>query len=193
MMNKGMILFCLLMLSSQMVFARSPGRELSLDDVQSWKQFVETMKTQEDRDRVDGQAYMISGALLVVGGIVGYHNSGSSVEKLAYSVSQSLGVAGIGYGAYLYNVGSEQTSFYHTVNNTPSLNDSQKDELVKNYVTEWKTNRHNEKVIRIITHSIVAAMNFYNASRENQNDLKQGLYVIGGVNALAAVSLTFDF
>lgn len=193
MMMKLAVLILTLSFISQNAMARSPGRELKLDDVQSWKQFSETMKLQEDRDRVDGQAYMISGALLILGGVVGYHNSDGSIEKLAYSVSQSLGVAGMGYGAYLYNVGSEQTSFYHTVANSQTLNEGQRDDLVKNYVTEWKTNRYNEKVIRIVTHSIVAAMNFYNASRESQHDLKQGLYVIGGVNALAAVSLSFQF
>lgn len=190
--NKLLVMLIVSLFSAS-AFARSPGRELDISDVKTWNEFTEKMKTQEDRDRTDGQAYMISGALLVAGGIIGYHNSQSSVEKLAYSVSQSLGVAGIGYGAYLYNVGSEQTSFHQAVSSSTSLQMEQKDELVRNYVSEWRRNRYNERMIRILTHSIVAGMNFYNASREDQNELKQGLYVIGGVNALAAISLSFDF
>jgi hypothetical protein len=45
-------------------------------------------------------------------------------------------------------------------------------------------------MIRIISHSIVAAMNFYNGSRE-QGDLRQGLFALGGINLLAAISISF--
>jgi hypothetical protein len=110
---------------------------------------------------------------------------------LAYSVSQSLGIAGIGYGAYLKNVGGEQRSFFETVENAHGLSLQDKDELVRSYSQTWKINRHNEKWLRIITHSLVAALNIYNGLNEEPGELRTGLFVIGGANALAAISLSF--
>lgn len=171
----------------------NPQQEVDLNNVNDWKNFSQVMDEQIDTDERTGQAYMLSGGLLLLGGVVGYSSVGSSVEKLAYSVAQSLGVAGIGYGAYLLNVGGEERAFYQSVGKTSGLTLAQRDQLTKNYTAVWKERRRNEKLIRILSHSLVAAMNFYNASRTDQADLRQGLYVIGGVNAIVALSLFIEF
>jgi CTP synthase (UTP-ammonia lyase) len=198
---KKILIFCLaviltslsLLSSVSVAYAQDKGREISLSEVKDWHQFKLRIEQQDHQDQVKGNAYMISGALLVVGGIVGYHNAHNAVEKLAYSVSQSLGVAGIGYGAYLSFVGSEQKAFYQSIENSKSLNDANKNELVRNYVDTWKENQRTERLTRIVTHSIVGALNIYNGSREEQSDLRQGLMILGGVNLLAALSLSFEF
>lgn len=187
-------LFLILMIglfSAEGALARNMRRELSLEDVSSWKEFDQAMQEQESADRTDGMAYMISGALLLAGGLVGYHNSGGNVEKLAYSVSQSLGIAGLGYGYYLYNVGTETRSFYESVRNTSGLSETNRNDLTRSYVKQWKVQQDNEKWMKMATYALVGGLNLYNASREKPGDLRQGLMILGGVNLLAAISLTF--
>ena len=195
--KKFFIFFLALILTSVSLLpvakAAGESREISLSQVKDWHQFKLKIEQQDRQDQIRGNAYMISGGLLVIGGIIGYHNAHNSVEKLAYSVSQSLGVAGIGYGAYLSFVGSEQKAFYQSIENSKSLTDENRNELVRNYVDTWEKNRKNERITRIVTHSIVGALNIYNGVREEQNDLKQGLIILGGVNLLAAISLSFEF
>lgn len=172
--------------------AQDKEREISLSEVKDWHQFKIKIEQQEQQDQKKGQAYMISGGLLVIGGIIGYHNAHNSVEKLAYSVSQSLGVAGIGYGAYLSFVDSEQSSFYRSIESSKGLTDQNKNEIVRNYVAQWQENKRSERITRIATHALIGGLNIYNGMRE-EGDLRQGLIVLGGVNLLAAISLSFDF
>lgn len=189
-MKKIILVLLVMIFSAEGAFARSMRKELSLEDVTSWKEFDQAMLEQESVDRTDGMAYMISGALLLAGGLVGYHNAGGNVEKLAYSVSQSLGVAGLGYGYYLYHVGTETRSFYESVRNTSGLSETNRNDLTRNYVKQWKVQQENEKWMKIATYALVGGLNLYNASRES-GDLRQGLTILGGVNLLAAISLTF--
>jgi hypothetical protein len=166
-------------------------RAFSFKDLRTWQDFATAQEKQESKDQETGTAYMISGVLLSIGGSVGYHNAKTSVEKLAYSFTQSLGVAGVGYGAYLYHVGNEHRSFYEAVRSTSSLTENQRNDLFLNYAEQVRVVQYNAKWIRIVSHALVGALNFYNASRESDQDLKQGLNVIGAANVLAAVSLTF--
>lgn len=183
----------IIIFSGASTLAESKTKEIRLADVKTWNEFKVKMEQEERKDHLKGQAYMISGGLLVIGGIIGYHNAQNSVEKLAYSVSQSLGVGGIGYGAYLSFVDSEQRSFYRSVESSQSLSEENKNEIVRNYVLNKAENERSERITRIVTHSIVGALNVYNGLREEQNDLRQGLIILGGVNILAAISLSFEF
>jgi len=171
--------------------AKNSLRDLNLHDASTWEEFKTVIKKQERDEILNGRAYVISGALLALGGMVGYHNAQTSVEKLAYSVTQSLGVAGIGYGAYLHNVGSPQRSFYQSVESSQSLTLENKNELVWHYVTNLKEDRATERLIKIVTHSLVSAINIYNGMRE-QGELRQGLIALGGIHALAAISVSFQ-
>ena len=189
-MKKQLLILLVGLLFSEMALARSLRRELSLHDVETWKEFQAMMIEQESIDRTDGIAYMISGAVLLAGGLVGYHNSKGNIEKLAYSVSQSLGIAGLGYGSYLYTVGAETRSFYESVKNTNGLSDTHRNDLTKNYVGQWKVQKDNERWMKVATYALVGALNMYNGSRE-EGELRQGLMIIGGVNLLAAISLSF--
>lgn len=186
-------LVSLVLVLSYVLNASAKEAEIDLSEVKTWSEFKSQIEEKEKRDQMTGQAYMISGGLLVLGGLIGYHNSRNSVEKLAYSVSQSLGVAGIGYGAYLSFVDSEERSFYETIDKSNSLSATNRDEIVRNYVVNWEENRRAERTTRIVTHSIVGVLNVYNGLREEQSDLKQGLVIIGGINLLAALSLTLEF
>ena len=183
----------MIIFSGASTLAESKAKEIRLADVKTWNEFKVKIEQEERKDHLKGQAYMISGGLLVIGGIIGYHNAQNSVEKLAYSVSQSLGVGGIGYGAYLSFVDSEQRSFYRSVESSQSLSEENKNEIVRNYVLNKAENERSERITRIVTHSIVGALNVYNGLREEQNDLRQGLIILGGVNILAAISLSFEF
>jgi hypothetical protein len=193
-MKINILISLILFFSSSLSNAQlAPLKEVEVDKIQNWEQFDRIMLEQTETEEHTGQGYMISGGLLLVGGLVGYSSVSSNVEKLAYSVVQSLGVAGIGYGTYLYNVGGEERAFYRTVKGTNDLSLNAKNNLFKSYKGVWEQRRKNEKMIRILSHSLVAAINFYNGARAESTDLKQGLYVIGGVNALFALSMFIEF
>lgn len=167
------------------------SRPLSIEDVTTWEEFRTLVQQQENDEILNGRAYIISGAVLVLGGMIGYHNAKTSVEKLAYSVTESLGVAGIGYGAYLNTVGSPQRSLYESIEASKSLTLTNKNDLVRNYALSMKENRKNERLIKIVTHSIVSAVNLYNGLRE-EGELRQGLIALGGIHFLAAISVSFQ-
>lgn len=177
-------------LKSEVQSAKTVRRELDVFSINNWSDFEKSMLVQNIKDEQDGRAYLISGALLIVGGTVGYSNSSNSVEKLGFSVSQSLGVAGLGYGSYLYFIGRDHSPFYESLSKS-SLNNQQKDELVKIYMERVRRNQDAEKWIRVASHATVSGINFYNASREEDRDLQAGLMILGLVNALAAVSISF--
>ncbi len=181
----------LFLISGLQAFAKGPLRTLDLQDVQSWRDFQTAIQKQEKEEISLGQAYMISGSLLILGGAIGYHNAHTSVEKLAYSVTESLGVGGIGYGASLYNIGSSERLFYNSVEATQGLSTHAKDELARNFSAQWRDHKEDERLIKIVTHSIVAAVNLYNGLRE-EGELRQGLTALAGINLIAAISFTFQ-
>ncbi|GIL16944.1 MAG: hypothetical protein BroJett040_06950 [Oligoflexia bacterium] len=187
----ALLLPILFMLSTQ---AKSLTQEYNLENVQTWEEFSRKVKLKTDKEQEEGRAYMISGGLLLVGSVVGYHNAHSSVEKLAYSVAQSLGIGGIGYGSYLYNIGGEERVIYTTILRA-DLGSHEKDALVRSYTHQWKENKQRDKMIRIVTHSLVGILNIYNGARvpSSEEDLRQGLYALGGINLLAALSLTITY
>lgn len=188
----GCIAIILSLLISLQVQAKSLVKEYNLEGVQTWEEFSKKVKMKTDKEQEEGRAYMISGGLLLVGSLVGYHNAHTTIEKLGYSIAQSLGVGGIGYGSYLYNIGGEERVIYTTIYQT-EIGTKEKDALVRSYTTQWKENKQRDKLIRIVTHSLVGVLNIYNGSRATEDDLRQGLYAIGGINLLAALSLTITY
>lgn len=186
---KWTVLVLLIVMQTMTAQARLIEKEINLSSMQSWSDFSSAMQEQEKRDKETGFAYMLSGALLTLGGSIGYHNAKTSVEKLAFSVTQSLGIAGVGYGATLYHVGHNHRAFYKSIDNVPSLSDTQKDDIFLSYAREMRSREVNSRWIRVVSHSLVAAINIYNGSREEDESLRQGLYFIGAANAFAAFSL----
>lgn len=178
----------LLILFSNLVChgAKVPG------ETTNWKQFEKEVALQREEDRKDGISYIISGSLALAGGLVGESISKDPSEGAIYSVFQTIGVASVGYGAYKLNVGGEDFHLLKQLSYT-KLTDSEKFEVLKASRLEKKERQKSENSIRAITHSLIAALNIYNGSRQKNESLKTALYFIGGANILAAASFTFEF
>lgn len=158
---------------------------------QRWTDFEQKVMELEREERRQGLAYMISGGLMLVGGVVGFNNASGSVEKLALSLTGTLGVGAIGFGYYQHSVGSPDRSFVNIVNSANELNLEQREALLNSYLALEKERAERIRFMRIVSHSLVAVMNLYQASRETDSHVKDLLYVIGGLNGLAAISIAF--
>lgn len=163
------------------------GEELPKD----WSKFRLHVEERAEQHRFEGLAYMVSGGAVLIGSAIGLEKSEDVLAKAVYSVSQSLSIASIGYGAYLYSIGDSDRSFFNVIENASSLDPSQKNEILRSYIRNKNENQRKERMIRIVTHGLIAVANFYGASRETDPGLATALYFVGGVNAIAAVSIAF--
>lgn len=159
----------------------------------NWAKYEREVQLLEREDYRNGLSYVISGSLALVGGIWGESVTNDAVEKGIYSVFQSIGIASVGYGAYLWQVGGEERAIYTSLRDAKGLSYRDKSYFLRSYFAQRKERLRREKLIRAITHGLVAAVNTYNASRQDQDGVRDALYFIGGVNLLAAISFTFDF
>ncbi len=157
-----------------------------------WEDFSKEVELQKTRDYRNGLSYIISGALALGGGIWGASIAEDGAEKGIYTVFQTIGIASIGYGAYTWKIGSEERSIYQTLNDT-RLSAEQKSQFLKSYASVRQQREKQDRFIRSITHGLIAAINIYNATQQDVDSVKSGLYFIGAVNLLACVSFTFEF
>lgn len=157
-----------------------------------WEQFSKEMEKQEYDDYRNGMSYIISGSIALAGGLLGDTITNDYMEKGIYTIFQTIGVASIGYGAYVWKIGSNDRSFYKTLE-LSKLSVEQKMLLLRSYNHQKKLTERNERIIRAITHGLIAGLNFYSASRQKNDSVKNGLNFVGGVNLLAAFSFTFEF
>lgn len=170
---------------------KDTSQSLKFEQIDTWKKLSQDVQRLQTKERSEGVAYMVSGLLVLVAGGIGYNNADTNAERFALSVSQSIGIGGIGYGAFQYFIGSEPRTFVDTVEGVGSLSDAQRDALANNYVTLHKEHHKTEKVIRIVAHALIGALNFYEASHAKDDWTKAAFTVIGGANTLAVLSLSF--
>jgi hypothetical protein len=135
---------------------------------------------------------MISGSIALVGGIVGSGLAEDTAERGIYTVFQTIGVASIGYGAYKWQVGGEERFVYQSLQYS-KLSPEAKSQFLQAYNINRKERERRDHLVRAVTHGLIAALNFYNASQQKDDSLKNTLVFIGGVNLLAAASFTFEF
>ncbi|MBL7542948.1 MAG: hypothetical protein JNL11_03985 [Bdellovibrionaceae bacterium] len=158
----------------------------------TWENYSKETEQQEKTDRRNGISYIISGSLALAGGILGGGLTDDNLEKGIYTIFQTIGVASVGYGAYIWKIGGEERMINKTLN-TSRLTPEQRTQFLRSYYTQKKASEKRERQIKAITHGLIAGLNFYNASQQKQDSIKSGLYFIGGVNLLASISFTFEF
>lgn len=186
-MKKFFLLFLsLTLLTPSLSFAD----EMSYDGPPSWQNFDDFMKQREQEDEITGLSYLISGAIATVGGSVGYYGSSDTFSRGAYAITQSVGVAALGYGATIYFNGNEYDSFYRAVRDS-SLSSAQKNEVLQRFLANEKEQHDRARWIRVATHTLLAALNFYSAAHEKDKDVRNIFQFLGGVNAVIAVSYAF--
>jgi hypothetical protein len=157
-----------------------------------WENFAKEIEIQKQKDYRNGLSYIISGALALGGGLWGSAIAEDGAERGIYTVFQTIGIASIGYGAYTWKIGGEERALYQTLNDT-KLTPEQKSQFLKSYAVVKKDKEKQDRFIRSITHGLIAAINIYNASQQDTDSIKSGLYFIGAVNLLACASFTFEF
>lgn len=161
-------------------------------DKSNWGEFAKEVELQKEFDRTNGYSYIISGSLALAGGIWGNSISNDTAEKGIYTIFQTIGIASIGYGAYTWQIGGEERSIYNTLQYT-KFSPEQKSHFLQAYNFQRKEREKRDRLIRAITHGLIAGLNFYNASQQPHAGLKNTLLFIGGVNMLAAVSFSYEF
>ncbi len=155
-----------------------------------WSSFNKFMEKKEQEDRIAGVSYMISGAVATIGGAVGYYSSQDSFSRGLYAVAQSVGVAAIGYGATFYFVGNEYTSFYRAIDGA-HISAVQKSEILKRFLDQERAEHDRRRWIKVATHSLIAAGNFYSASRDEDRNIRGILNFLGIVNVAMAITYSF--
>ncbi len=164
--------------------------DTSIEINMGWTRFESSVVHHENRDYLNGLSYIISGSIAVVGGFVGQSISQDPLEKGVYTVFQTIGIASIGYGAYTWKLGDEDRFLYETMKNT-SLSLSDRNAVLKSYYLQKTAREKSERTIKAVTHALIAALNLYSATQQTKGPIQNGLYFVGGVNLLAAVSFTF--
>ncbi|MEQ1879070.1 MAG: hypothetical protein ABL958_20690 [Bdellovibrionia bacterium] len=188
MISKWLALTALILFSGS-VFAAGPTKQFNGEP--RWDNFSGFINEQSEKDRKLGIAYMVSGAAAIVGGTLGYQQTEDPFARTVFTVSQSMGIAAIGYGTFLMEIGHEDRAFHQAVLDTTSLSPQQKDELLGHYLREKRTFEKRARLIRAFTHGFIAALNFYNGSKQKDSNLQSVHYFIGGINLVAAVSFSF--
>jgi hypothetical protein len=172
------------------LYAGSIDRE-DLLTTPSWEKFQRMMDEQKKDEQIEGMAYILSGGIAFVGGIVGYHNSKDVFAKGAYALAQSLGVAAVGYGAHQKILGNEHSVLYETLSGNRDLSLLEKDRFVKIYFQLERARDRESQKIAAITHGMLAGLNVYNGAITQQEDLRSALYFVAAINLLASLSYTF--
>lgn len=155
-----------------------------------WDAFQNYMDVRQEQDRVSGASYLISGTIATVGGLVGYYGSKDPFSRGVYAVSQSIGVAALGYGASQYWIGNEYNSFFYAVNSAP-LTPAQKSDLLRRFLERDREARQKTRWIKVATHSLLAIVNLYNSTREEDKNVRSVLQFLSGTNAVIAISYAF--
>lgn len=157
----------------------------------NWDKFQRTTKYKERTDYINGLSYIISGSIAVVGGQLGQTTTDDPLERGVYTLFQSIGIASIAFGTYTWTIGDEDRLIYNSLKNTPQFSDKDRDAFLQSYYQRKFERERNERFVKVIAHSLIAAFNAYSASQQENATIRNGLYFVGGVNLLAAVSFAF--
>lgn len=140
----------------------------------------------------NGWAYVISGGLTLAVAVPAYYLSEDIFAKAIYGVAQTIGVGAVGYGSYLVLVADDHTRMTRLIQSMPDLTPSQRDRLARAFLVENAERARNVRKIRVISHSLTAALNISSGLTASQRELQTALLFIGGINTLAALSFAFS-
>ena len=127
----------------------------------------------------------------MAGGLAGQASSPDPLDKGVYTLFQSIGVASIGYGIYTWKLGDDDRWFYDIVGNAANVSVQDRLAMMNSYTRTKRAREKEQKFVRALTHGMIAALNFYGATQQQNESVKNALIFLGGVNTLAAISFTF--
>ena len=187
---KSLVAFILLIFFSSFSFAKVDRDELMYQGNSNWLEFKQFMEQRQEEDQKLGVSYLLSGALATVGGVVGYYSSEDAFSRGIYALSQSIGVAALGYGASYMWIGNEYNSFFYAVDGA-RLSPQQKNELLHRFLEREQLQRERQRWIKIATHSVIAAVNLYSATREEDKNIKTVFQFLAAANVVIALTYSF--
>lgn len=164
--------------------------EKNSSELESWDSFYRQMEKQKITDHTQGLSYIISGSLALLGGGFGENLASDPLEKGVYTLFQTMGIASIGYGSYTWQIGNDDRGFYEMIQKS-TLSPQAKYEMLRVYRQSTQERQKKERFIKMITHGLISALNFYSASQQSNDSIKTSLYFIGGVNLLACITFSF--
>lgn len=182
--------FVILLIFAFQAKALAVNRAADYRGPMEWSEFQDYVLHQQKEEERLGTAYMISGALAVIGGTVGYTESDDMFSRTIFALTSNIGIAGLGLGATYYFTDSSLDSFFYAVNGA-NLSLSEKNELLQRYLRKEREERERRNWIRVTTHALLAAANLYSGSREESGEARSFLYFLGGANAVLAVTYSF--
>ena len=185
------LLLLLSLLPFSICLAGATDTSTKLEDAKSWIEFEGLSKQKIEQDQLNGISYVVSGSLAIVGGFVGQNIAQDPLEKGTYTLFQTIGIASLGYGAYVWTIGDDSRLMYDMLSENKHLNNGAKTLVLQSYFEQRKKRNHRERVIRAITHALVAGFNIYNGTQQQYEPVRNALYFVGGVNALASISFVF--
>ena len=134
---------------------------------------------------------MVSGALVFIGGAIASNQTNDETTKFTISLAQSIGIAGVGYGANIYYNGTEQRHFRDAVLMQIDLSELQRDNLARAYTAVALESERTEKRIKAVTYGLISIFNAVSATRTSDENVKLAFWALAGANA--ALSLSFAF
>jgi hypothetical protein len=170
---------------------RPSSTDPNIEYKNQWREINKNYLKQQSSDYQAGISYIISGSIALAGGLVGGQITADPIERGLYVVFQSIGVASIGYGAYKWKIGDDDRLLTKSLATTEGLTEKNRIQFMQTYQFQKSQYEITERKIKAITHGLIAAINLYNASKQEQDGIKNSLYFIGGVNMLAAISFSF--
>ena len=163
----------------------------TISEPSEWSKFDLQIRNRQRFDYVNGLSYIISGTIAIAGGFLGASVTNDPIEKGVYNIFQTIGIASIGYGAYTWQLGDHERLLHETIRSSEGLDDRERSSLVRSYMAISRERERKERVIRSLTHGLIAAYNLYQASQQSNPAMKNSLTFIGGVNLLATISFAF--
>jgi hypothetical protein len=145
-----------------------------------------------ETDHYEGWGYLLSGGAALAISIPAYYLTDDVFAKAIYSITETLGVASVGYGSYLVLVDNDMSRFVRIIKSVPKLSRAQENELARSYLRENADRARGIRKIRVISHGLTAALNFVNAVTASNTNLAEALYFVGGVNVLAALGFAIS-
>ena len=164
--------------------------EAHVKAARDWKSFQSAMEELKAEEHHTGTSYIVSGALVTVGSLVGSQLSNDPATKLVYGIAEGIGVSAIGLGIARVTYGSEIDSFYDSLN-FASLTNEQRAEVASFYLERERERRRQFKRIGMYSYLALGALNLYSAATEKDRSTKTLIGLLAGVNFAIALSYSF--
>jgi hypothetical protein len=174
-----------------LAFVGATAHAKSLEYPQNWSAFQSEVRAHSKSNNRHGTALIVSSVLLVASSYLVHVND--PVQVGAVSLLRTVGLLGIGEGAEYVWVSDQRRIFQEAIDRSYGLSEDSKNQILRAYLDLQYEEQRRRDLIKTMTYSLVAAVNIYEGSRQSDETLRTGLYFLGTVGLLRALTLSIDF